>query len=92
MQFYKFQINCVFQLTGKLIWWFIISLLPKEWPDIFFNNNGLSISDKRSFAESTTDRYYDPRRHSFTRNLQEVALRFLEDIDDKIEKVNQGIL
>ena len=38
------QINCVFQLTGKLIWWFIISLLPKEWPDIFFNNNGLSIS------------------------------------------------
>ena len=77
---------------GKLIWWFIISLLPKDWPDIFFDRNGLRVENKRSFADSTSARYYDPRMHSYKRNLQEMALRILEDIEDKIEKVNQGIL
>lgn len=95
-----FCANCVARLAtiygvglvGKLIWWGVISLLPKDWPDIFFNNNGLTVENKRSFADSSYEKYYDPRLHSYQRNLQEMALRILEDIDDKIEKVNKGIL
>ena len=55
-----FCANCVARLftiftlglTAKFIFWFIITLLPKDWPDIFFNQQGLTINNDR-FAQIT---------------------------------------
>ena len=55
-----FCANCVARLftiftlglTAKFIFWFIITLLPKDWPDIFFNQKGLTINNDR-FAQIT---------------------------------------
>jgi len=83
-------------LVGKLLWWFFISLLPKNWPDIFFDTtNGLRVTNRRKRSSLTQNQswmFYDTRQHSTYRNLQEYALIALEEIDDKIDKVNRGIL
>ena len=80
-----------FQLSAKFIFWFFITLLPKSWPDIFFDNRGLTINNKRSFSTSLRETY-DPMQHSAKRNVQEAILLMLDEIDDKIDKVSKGIL
>ena len=81
-----------FQLSAKFIYWFFITLLPKDWPDIFFDNRGLTINNKRSFSTSMRKETYNPMQHSAKRNVQEAILLMLDEIDDKIDKVVKGIL
>ena len=89
--------NLFLQLTAKFTFWFFITLLPKSWPDIFFDNRGLTVNnDKRSFSlhhdKKSTLGIYNPMEHSVKRNVQEAVLFMLDEIDDKIDKVSKGIL
>lgn len=41
------HIKLVFQMMASLLfWWLASTFLPKSWPDITINNDGLSISDE----------------------------------------------
>ena len=45
---------------------------------------------RRSFGGE--DLFYNPWNHSLKRNVEEAVLFFLDEIDDKMDIVNRGIL
>lgn len=74
--------------TGRMIFWAVMALLPKQWPNIFFNPlaGGLSISKKRSFSANP-----HPPSHNIDMTMLETmevsTLYWLDIIDERIAAI-----
>ena len=78
-------------MIGRLIFWSLFSLLPRQWPDIYIDYDGLRISDKRkqlNILDRSTPKMYSQRQPEvFLDKIQHSVMGFLEEAKDKIEEL-----